>query len=173
MFYFVELGSKMLKKLVVTSGLVFMSSVAFSGSISLTTDPLYLLAGGIDIDGGFSLADNLEPFIGGQKISFEYQKIKAEATGATGGVTWYKSNILNDSLYLKAKTGYQNGKLTNEYDDALSFKSKQIAGIIGYQWKWNNGFNIKLGGGIQRTELNRGLDLAETTFEDFENFIGT
>lgn len=163
----------MLKKLIVSTGLVLLSSNALSGSISLTTDPLYLIAGGVSLEGGFSLADNLEPFVGGHSLSFDYRDIKIEVAGADAGITWYKSNILNDSFYLKARAGYKEGKLTNDYNESINFESKEIAGIMGYQWKWDSGFNMKLGVGIQRTEFNNDLDLADSSFKNYDSFVGT
>lgn len=139
----------------------------------MSTDPIYYFIGGASIEGGFSLTDSLEPFVGGNRISLKSDALELESRGVIGGATWYKSTILSDSLYLRASVGQRQGTFKDLSVEAHKYQTKETTGTIGYQWKWDSGFNIKLGGGIQNTQLKDNIRSDDGRISKISEINGT
>ncbi|MCB9228468.1 MAG: hypothetical protein H6618_02565 [Deltaproteobacteria bacterium] len=83
--------------------------------------------------------------------------------GAQFNTTWFKHGLTNDSLYLKPFLGYQRLTIGSS-DKRVSERYVNImtlGGIVGYQWLWESGFNIRLGAGAQYYSANASVSIQE------------
>jgi hypothetical protein len=123
------------------------SHAATDRTMNVRVDPLKIISGDIGADADFKVGDRFT--IGPSVSSLSATVIFTELTGFNVGArgNWYMSgDALESSWYLGPNIGYSSMTVTEGGSEG-STGGLSMGTLVGYQWVWNNGMNLNLGGG--------------------------
>lgn len=131
--------------------LAFADAEKSSKTYSVTVNPLSLLIGFANAGFNFGVTDRMTLGVGGDYFYVESGGSSATGYGGNIRMNYYLSGPrLSDSWYVSPFVS-----LTN-YDVGASVLSFGTGVIAGYQWVYDSGFTMMLGGGVRYSSLSAG-----------------
>jgi hypothetical protein len=129
-------------------------SLPTSKSISIEVNPFSLLLG--EVSGNVNIALGRKITFGPYGSFFSYKIGDGGWSGFGFGARaniYLTGDAISDSWYFGPGAGYKSITLGSDSLGSITVSGLAIYGLIGYHWVWNNGINLRLGGGASYSSI--------------------
>ena len=142
-----------MKNLMIAGTLALSSSYGLAKDLNIATNPLGLTSNALT----GSIDKSLTPY---HSLGLEAGYLLNTPTAALTGyevsgfelgirTTLHQNHFDGTGFYAYLGASYGQLKIKNKVDDLISLSTISPKLTGGYQWAWDNGFNMKLGAGLK------------------------